>query len=102
MDTISTIFSTLFDLLSHPTLLMLVIALIIGALIGWATPQPAWAKALWAKITNKAPVVATVATDAVDASTTVAADVTAAVTTVEATVTPAAPVAPATTTPAAQ
>jgi multisubunit Na+/H+ antiporter MnhE subunit len=99
MIMISTFFSTLFDLLSHPTLLMLLIALIVGALIGWATPQPAWAKALWSKITNKAPVVATVATDAVDASTTVAADVTAAASTVEAVVTPA---APATTTTTAQ
>jgi uncharacterized membrane protein len=98
MDTIGTIFSTLFDLLSHPTLLMMIISLIVGALIGWFTPQPAWAVALWAKITNKAPVVATVATDAVDASTVVATDVTAAVTTVEAAVTPATPVAPATTT----
>jgi hypothetical protein len=65
------------------------IVLLIGMLIGWNIPQPAWAKALWSKITKKAPVVETAAEAAVDATATVATEVSAVVDTATAATTSA-------------
>lgn len=85
MDTIISFISS--GLFSHTTL----ITLLVGMIIGWNIPQPAWAKALWTKITTKAPVVETAAETAVAATATVATEVSAVVDTV-------APAATATTT----
>jgi hypothetical protein len=73
MDTIMSFISS--GLFSHTTM----IVLLVGMFIGWNIPQPAWAKALWSKITTKAPVVEAAATAAVAAETTVATDVGAVV-----------------------
>jgi len=76
MDTIISFFSS--GLFSHTTL----IVLLVGMFIGWNIPQPAWAKALWSKITTKAPVVEVAAETAVAAETTIATEVGAVVDTV--------------------
>lgn len=61
---LATIISFVFAIVSWKVLL----ALLVGLMIGWNMPQPAWAAALWAKITKKAPVVTEVATDVVTAA----------------------------------
>lgn len=88
MDTILSFFSG--DLLSMKTLVIM----LVGMFIGWNIPQPAWAKALWVKITKKAPAVQVAADAAVSAEQTVAETVSSVVDAAT-TTTPAAPAAPA-------
>jgi hypothetical protein len=88
MDSILNVLEGAVKLVSHRD----VIVFALGLLVGWHVPAPAWAIALWDKITKKAPVVDTAATVAVAATSTVAAEVTNvvdAVQSVEAVVAPA-------------